>query len=171
MSFAEVFLATVFGTLWCSFLGLPFALLPAGFVAILLKAEKREWKVIHKGDVVGDSVPVWKLGLLGGIGGAFAAVSSLLVGEWWICLSEHQLCHDGQGGIALIFTVPLLVTFGAALSLAWTWISLGIPAGNAFTSVLRCSGGMRWLNWTVAVVEAALFWMFMAYGAYLLILR
>jgi hypothetical protein len=153
MSLRDAIVGTLWAALWFSWVGLLIALLPSLCVGLVLRTRN----LANEGSV-GRKIPYASLGLVGGLMGEFTAVSSLSLGTWWWCLKGSQVCHDGQAGMVLIFTVPALSFFCSVLSLLWTWASLRIPSNNPFASVFRYSGSNRLLNWTCAIAIQLLFW-------------
>ena len=101
-------LGVFFAFLGASAFGVPFAMIPGGFLAIILRSSGENWMVPATPSSAESKVHYIRLSLFGGLAGVLAAVVSLFAGEWWICYSERQLCNDGQGGLALIFTIPVL---------------------------------------------------------------
>jgi hypothetical protein len=166
MNFHEVICGTIFVTLWFSWVSLLFAALPVGIVALLLKGGKLHWIPPRCGEASAPKIHYVIIGLLGGLAGEFVAVSSLVIGEWWICYTQHQLCNDGQGGIVLVFTIPALSLMGGTVALIWTRISLRIPAERPWASVFRYSGPSRLINWSFAIAIQLIFWTLFMVGFY-----
>ncbi len=61
--------------------------------------------------------------LAGGIAGEFCAVFSLFFSEMLFC-QAHPSCNTAQGGIVLIFFIPLETCVGSLLALGCTWLTL-----------------------------------------------
>jgi hypothetical protein len=158
VEFFTVLQETLFATLWFSWIALIIAAVPCGVLALLLSENAGRWSMPVDGGTSKHKVHYLLLGLLGGLAGEFVAIGSLFFGEWWLCNTQHQLCSDGQGGMAFIVTIPALSFLGSSFSLLWTWMSLRIPAASPLTSVFRYTGPNRLLNWTCAIAIQFTFW-------------
>lgn len=97
-------LAALNATLWFSWVAVPFALIPVGFVAMEAREPNSRWR-IRDGNSVRKIRYVW-LGVLGGLAGEVVAVNSFFLAEWWSCRKGSQICHDGQAGMLLMFSIP-----------------------------------------------------------------
>ena len=160
-----------FGFLIASVFGFPFAMIPGGFLAMVLKASGENWMVPATPSLAESKVHYLWLSLFGGLAGVLAALVSLVAGEWWICYSERQLCYDGQGGLVLIATIPVLAFCGAFASLLWTWLTLRIAPTKLWASIFRYSGQYRYLNRAYSVLVPIFFWVFITYVVYRITLR
>ncbi len=150
-------LAGVFATLWFSWVAVPFALIPVGIVAMVARSEDSRWRIPVK-DGPDRKIHYVLLGLAGGILGEFTATSSLFLASWWDCRIGDPVCHDGQSGMLLIVTIPVLSFFGSVISLLWTWISLGVAPSKPWASVFLYDGPNRQLNRILAVAIPIMFW-------------
>jgi hypothetical protein len=166
MGFAEVLTDTLFAALWFSWVALLIAALPPAGVALILKGRGSRWTIPANEKVGERKIHYVTLGLLGGLAGEISAICSLSFGEWWVCRTEHQLCNDGQGGMALIFTIPALSLFGSIITLLWTWASLRIPADMPWASVFSYSGTRRSLNWICAIAIQLIFWSLLTFAVF-----
>jgi hypothetical protein len=166
MGFLVVLQETLFATLWFSWIALPIAAVPSGVLALFLSDRGGRWEMPADSCKGERKVHYLILGLLGGRTGELVAVGSLSLGEWWVCYTQHQLCNDGQGGMALIVTLPALSFLGSAFALLWTWVSLRIPATLPMTSVFRYSGPSRLLNWVCAIAIQLIFWPLLAFAVF-----
>ena len=154
-------------TLWFSWLSLPFAVLPPCVLAIILKTKKSSWKT----STSQHRVHYFLLGLLGGIVGEYVAVSTLCIGEEWICHTLNQLCNDGQGGLAFIFTIPFCSFVCSGLALFWTWLSLRFREDAPWASVFQYSGPSRLLNWNFAIAIQLVYWSLFWFGFFYLTIK
>jgi hypothetical protein len=169
MEMQEVLRGILFVALWFSWAALVFAAIPVGLTAAGVRGTGG-WFIPSEDGQPPRKVHYVLLGVAGGLCGEIVAVASLSFGEWWICFTQHQLCNDGQGGIALVFTLPVLSFFGSLLALAWTWVSLRIASDSVFASVFRYSGRKRWGNWLVAIAIQLAFWPTLTYLVFKVIL-
>lgn len=151
-------LGVIFATLTFSVIAVPIALIPVGIVAICARLTDSRWKIPPDGRRPEREIPYVRLGVLGGLAGNFIAVSSLFLASWWSCQMGTQLCHDGQTGMLLIFTVPFFSFLGSTLSLIWTWLGLGMDSTKLFASVFIYNGPNRKLNVAQAIAVQLIFW-------------
>src|SRR5271156_6762801 len=135
-----------------SWLGLLIAALPSVGLGLYLKG-KGSRSSVPANETGGErNIPYVSVGLLGGLMGEITAVCSLSVGTWWSCFKGDQLCHNGQAGMVLIPTIPLLSFF---CSIFRPIVDLGKPSDSGeqpLTSIFRYSGSRRLLNWTCATL-------------------
>jgi len=151
-------LAALSSTLSFSWIAIPFALLPVGFVAMKARGPNSRWRIPSaNSNSVRKIHYVW-LGILGGIAGEIIAVNSLFLAGWWSCQKGSELCHDEQPWMLLMFSLPGLSFFGSLLSLTWTWFTLGINTSKPFASVFVYDGPNRFLNRVAALCIQLIFW-------------
>jgi hypothetical protein len=144
MSLLEVFKATIFGSVWLSWIAVLIACLPTvGVFAIAPK--RRRWQYVVAG-------------LLGGVAGEFCGVGSLFLSLWLDCRGQGPSCNTAQGDMGLIITVPVGSLVGSLLALCWTWVTLRIPSESPWSSVCCYSGPSRIQNWTYAIAVQIAFW-------------
>ena len=144
MELIDTLKATVFASLWFSWIGLLIACVPAGLAfASAPRLRRRQY-------FVG--------GLLGGVAGEFCGVGSLFLSLWIGCLGQGQFCNTAQGDMGLIVTVPVGSLLGSLLALCWTWITLRIPEKSPWASVCSYSGANRMWNWACAIGLQVVFW-------------
>ncbi|MDE3199988.1 MAG: hypothetical protein KGN79_03620 [Acidobacteriota bacterium] len=158
MEFLKQLIASVEITVLFSWLALISAAIMPGALKLIDRFEMRPWMYTPRGREAQKNVPVWIPAFIGGMAGAYVAVSSLALGEWWICKTQGRLCNDGQGGIALLFTLPALSFAGSAIALGWTWLTLKIPSRCLGASILIYDGRLRLLNWLLGLALAFAFW-------------
>ena len=150
----------VFLSFW--WLALLFAAIPPAALALVLKMQGTRWHVaLENGSQ--RKVRYWILGLVGGLAGGFTAVLALVLGTAWFCYKQYAICHDGQAGIALIFTIPMLSLFGSAFSLFWTWCSLRLESRRLWASIFSYSGQQPGLNFILAGVIQLVYWALFSY--------
>ncbi len=159
-------LSIFFATLIFSAFGLGFAMIPPLALGIVLEASSINWRIPATQHTAESKVHYVWLSILGGLAGTFSAVSALIVGEWWLCYSEKQLCYDGQGDLVLIFTVPVLAFCGALASLFWTWFTLRLAPTRLWASFFRYSGPNRLLNRAYSLLVPIFLWLFTTYAVY-----
>jgi hypothetical protein len=167
MSLSSDLLPAAIACAWFSLLAIPFAAIPPGLLAVVLKTSDKGWIVPLGDEGAVRKIPYVRLGMAGGISGACAAVCSLFLATEWSCFKGQQLCHDGQTGMVLMLTVPLFAVLGATFALIWTRVTLMFPAENILASTFRYSGQKRMINrvsglailiglWSVSVLLASL---------------
>lgn len=170
MRFWNIFSATLWGTLWFSWVALIFAAIPAGIAKLVLSDVKIPKRILVNDEKAECKAPFFRLGLLGGIAGEFVAISSLFIGEWWICKTRGQLCYDGQGGMALVVTIPALSVIGSVAAIVWTWFTLRIPTERLGASIFAYTGPSRGLNWSAGFLLTFGFWCLLWLVAYRVVL-
>jgi hypothetical protein len=138
--------------------GLAFGLVPPLAVALSNRLTGSRWLIPASRDRYEAKVPYFILGLFGGIGGAFLAFATLAGALEWECYAHKFGCNDGQGGIALIFTVPIISVVCSALALCWTALSFRIREESVWASVFRYSGERRLVNWVCAISIQIVHW-------------
>ena len=151
-------LAALTSTLSFSWVAIPFALVPVGFVAMKAREPNSRWRIPSANGTAVRKIPYVWLGILGGIAGEIVAVNSLFFAGWWSCHRGSELCHDEQSWMLLMFSLPALSFFGSLLSLTWTWFTLGINTREPFASVFLYEGPNRFLNRVVALGIQLIFW-------------
>jgi hypothetical protein len=149
-----------FLALW--WLSLLFAAVPPGALAIALAAKNKRWLVVFENGTE-RKVRYGILGLAGGLAGGFTAVFSLVLGMAWFCYKQYAVCHDGQAGFALIFTIPMLSMFGSGLSLLWTRWTLQGARNRLWASIFCYSGQWPGLNFIGAIVIQLVYWAIFTY--------
>lgn len=160
----KILFISVVATPLVSLFGLPFSLALSGAYALVRRADSSSWMLPASPSRSVRRVPFLLLAVLGGLGGNAAAFNSILIGEWWICRTQRQLCYDGQGGIILVVTVPVLAIVGALIAWGWTWLTLRVAPHHPWASIFRYSGSLRWLNWLLALVVPVAFWALVTFG-------
>jgi hypothetical protein len=164
MGFWENLRLGAIASLYVSLFGVPFTLALSGAWALVLKIDHSKWLIPATRHRPERKVRYVVLAVLGGIAGDFAAVDSRAIGEWWICRTQHRLCNEGQGGLMLIFSVPVLAVLGALVAWGWTWLSLRIPPHQPWASIFCYRGSLRWLNLLLALIIPTAFWAFVTLG-------
>jgi hypothetical protein len=150
--------SAAFATAWFSWVAVLIALIPVMFVAAASRESGSRWRIPGKDGKSDRKVHYVLLGLIGGLAGEFTAVISLFISTWWACRTGNQVCHDGQAGMVLIVTIPVLSFLGSILSLVWTWISLGFASNRLWASLFRYDGPNRLLNRVLATAIQIIFW-------------
>jgi hypothetical protein len=138
--------------------GLIFGLVPPLFMALSNRWTGSQWLIPSSRNRYDAQVPCFELGIMGGIGGAFVAFVTLMSALEWECYSRHIGCNDGQGGIELIFTLPILSVVCSTLALVWTSLSFRIPEESVWASLYRYSGQRHLMNWVCAIAIQAIYW-------------
>jgi hypothetical protein len=141
MSIWEVLRATVFASLWFSWVALLIAAVPT-LVAFVISSRKQ----------------YLVSGFLGGLAGEFCGVGSLFLSFWFSCRGQGQSCNTAQGDMGLMITAPVGSLLGCLLALCWNWATLRIPSESPWASVSRYSGASRVKNWTYAIAIPIAFW-------------
>ena len=149
MKLNEVFEATLFATLWLSWVAVVIALIPTAIAFAIVSVERR-WRYVFAG-------------ILGGVAGEACGVASLFLSLWMFCRGQGQYCNTAQGDMGLIITVPVGSLCGCLLGFTWTWIGHRIPAESAFASVYCYSGPKRVQNWLYSIAISFAFWVLATY--------
>jgi len=115
----------------------------------------------------------WKkfgLGEVGGLVGAIASIAALYSAEpqWCADMSAKGSYCDGQGGLILIFTLPVATVVGVIVAMLWSWSSLRISANSPWTSVFSYRGENRAKNVGIAIAIQIAYWaiFFLAFRAF-----
>lgn len=149
---------TLFACVWFAVLALPFAAIPPLLLFSALRTMGHRWIVTQPKQGRITPVPYVRLGILGGLAGETAAVCSLFFATEWNCMRGNSACYDGQAGMVLMFTVPLLSALGSGTAILWTRIALGIPADRVFASFLCYSGPRRVMNQFISLAIVIACW-------------
>jgi hypothetical protein len=110
-------------------------------------------------------------GLLGGVAGEFCSVHWFFFSLWSWCRNQPQPCSDPRGDVALLYLIPIGACCGSLVALVWTWLTLKIPEGNAWSSVFVYSGRSRVRNWSCAIIRQLSLWSLMIWLIYGLLTR
>ena len=138
MEMLEVLRTSIVGSIVFSLVGLPIACVSAFVFGTAFAPRIYRWHYILAG-------------LLGGLGGEFCAVSSVFLSLSMWCSHHPQPCNDAQGGIVLIFLLPIGVIGGSLFACWWTRLTIKIPEKSVWTSIFIYSGPSRVLNWCCAM--------------------
>jgi hypothetical protein len=135
--------------------------------SFILSGLKMSWQ----NDGIDRKLAFWKKFLLGILGGFAGEITGVAVfpsanSNWCRDMSAQGSHCDGQGGLVLIFTVPLCAIIGSCASILWTWISVTIPAKKPWASIFNYGGGNRAMNVVFAVAVQALYWAIFALAIY-----
>lgn len=98
--------------------------------------------------------------------GEIAAVVSLKLGEWLLCLKGAQACHDYATDLSLIVTIPVHSFLGSIFILLFTWANLRISSESVWTSVFSYSDSRRALNWARVILIQLVLWPLLTVGAF-----
>jgi hypothetical protein len=143
MNLVDGLKAAVSVSLIFSWIALLIALVPTLFVTFAV--ETRRWQYAIAG-------------LLGGVAGGFCGATSLFLSFWFACRGQVQGCNTAQGDMGLLVTFPLGSFVSCLVALAWTRLTLRIPAESPWSSVSRYSGSSRFRNWAYAIASQLAFW-------------
>ena len=106
--------------------------------------------------------------ILGGIGGAVGIIVALIAELDWECWHKNIGCNDGQGGIVLIFLVPVMFVVGSLLGSLWPWLKAKIPPSSILS--LNYIGAQkvqsRIVGWTLPLG----LWVIFCFGLFLLLI-
>jgi hypothetical protein len=136
----------------------PFALIPPAALALAIKARGSRWLIPANRDKRERKVCYVRLGLIGGIAGAFFAFGAVIGAEKWIYYTQHQLCSDWQDGIVWIFAGSFFPLLCSAFALCWTALSFRIPEESVWASLFLYSSERRLMNWVCAGATQIMFW-------------
>ena len=59
---------------------------------------------------------------------------------------------DGQGGMMLMFYVPVMFSVGALIGIWWTRFTVRLPATTVYASVFTYRGPHPWVNRALAAI-------------------
>ena len=127
MDLLQTIETSIIASLWFSWIALLVACVPTAIATISAPG--------------GRKLKYFIAGLFGGVGGEFCAVHSTFLSIWIWCQSQHP-CNDAQGGIILIFLIPVETFVGSLLATAFMWLTLRVSGAGSSTSqrtVWTCS--------------------------------
>ena len=85
-------------------------------------------------------------------------IAATLGSLWWRCYKHGQGCHDGQGGIVLIFLVPSALVLGAMGGFVFSWILLDRPPTQPLVTARLYRGVHRIWNRVLIIGMPVLVW-------------
>ena len=71
---------------------------------------------------------------IGAIGGPAASIVAVIGALEWNCRYRDIGCHDGQGGIVLVFIVPVMFVVGALLGACWATFTTRLAPASLLSS-------------------------------------
>jgi hypothetical protein len=158
MSVLNTFVPMVFACAWFSIFAIPIAAIPSGLLAYIFKARDRSNRALV-GSHEARKIPFFVLGLIGGFAGECMAVCSLFFATEWSCFKGQQLCHDGQAGMELMFTIPFFAVLGSIVAILWTRLTLRFSPQKIYASILTYAGPSRTLNLSASMAFVFAMWL------------
>src|SRR5262249_25508585 len=121
MDLLEVVRTSIMAMIGLSWISIPIASASAFGLGLAFAPRSRRWTYFISA-------------MLGGIAGGFCAICGVFLSLSMWCSHHPQPCNDAQGGIILIFMLPVGIVCSSLLASWWTRLTMKIPEESPWAS-------------------------------------